>query len=269
MNNFSSEKINQYVTRIMCPGNVYVYLVEGKKDALLIDTGFGVDSLKNYLTSVTKLPYKVVLTHGHLDHAGGAGEFDAVYLNEKDLELAKEHTAIEMRKGVVEDPSLGLTEKDIVPPLSVDAYLALEDEQTFDLGGVTVTALKMPGHTQGSMCILINECRSVLLGDACNSYGYLQLSHSLTVSEYKDSLKAFIKNRDRFDTVWFSHPHNFGESKILDETIEVCEELLSGQRKGISQGPFRDVKEVWLAKPVDEKGRSLDGSTANFLFRQL
>lgn len=271
MGYFTSEKLNKAVTRILCPGKVYAYLVEGQQSAALVDTGFGVGSLKEYVESLTTLPYVVLLTHGHLDHAGGAGEFEQVYMNEKDLQLAGEHTTLEKRAPYFcsgDYAISGINEKDFIPPLDLKRYLPLQDGQSFDLGGVTVTMLALPGHTRGSMCALVNEARAVLLGDACNSFGFLQLPESSSLQEYHDSLVAFRRYANLFDEVWYSHPHNFGDKSILEQTIVLCEELLSGKREGIPVEQKEGQRtEIRMAKPTDAHDRPLDGSFSNFLYK--
>ena len=265
MSYFSSEKIRPNVTRISCAGNVYAYLAEGEEAAALIDTGFGVGSLKAYVDSLTSLPYVVLLTHGHLDHASGAGEFSEVYMNHRDLQLAEEHTKTDRRRAGFE----GIPVDDFIPPMDPERYLPLKDGQNFDLGGLTVTALELPGHTPGSMAVLIREHRLLLLGDACNSYGYLQLPESSSVREYRDSLIAFRKNEDLYDDVIYSHPHNTGGKEILEETISLCEEVLAEDFTGISVDNVPWIGEkVLLAKAVDESSHRLDGGTANFLYRE-
>ena len=57
---------------------VYMYLLEGTREALLIDTGYGSFSLKKAVHELTALPVTVLLTHGHLDHIGGSAEFEHV-----------------------------------------------------------------------------------------------------------------------------------------------------------------------------------------------
>lgn len=271
MGYFTSEKLNESVTRILCPRKVYAYLVEGQQEAALIDTGYGVGSLKEYVESLTKLPYVVLLTHGHLDHAGGAGEFEQVYMNEKDLQLAKRQTTLETRvpylcNGDSSDPDI--REKDFIPPLPLEKYVPLQDGESFDLGGVTVTMLAMPGHTEGSMCALVNEARAILFGDACNSFGFLQFPESSSLQEYRDSLIAFRRHAELFDEVWYSHPHNFGDKSILEQTIVLCEEILSGKREGIPvEQQEGQCIQIRMAKPTDEHDRPLDGSFSNFLYK--
>ena len=61
-----------------------MYLVEGRDQAALIDTGSGLGFLKAYVEKLTDKPILVLLTHGHVDHAMGAGEFETVYMNRAD-----------------------------------------------------------------------------------------------------------------------------------------------------------------------------------------
>ncbi|MBR1929906.1 MAG: MBL fold metallo-hydrolase [Lachnospiraceae bacterium] len=266
MGYFQREKMTNQVTRILCPGDVYVYLVEGSRSAALIDTGFGVGSLRQYVESLTDLPVTVLLTHGHLDHAGGAGEFEEVYLNYKDLELARQHTSIAVRSaGFCEGKNVH-SSFEFVPPKPVEEYLPLTDGQRFELGGMTVTMLELPGHTPGSMCVLLEELRTMLLGDACNSLGFLQLPGSLSVAEYGRAMKEFAKHEEQFDTTWYSHPHNFGGKEIIQETIQLCDEIVSGVRCGIPYGTSDTGKCVLIAREVDENEHPKDGKTANFIY---
>jgi len=43
----------------------------------------GVGHLKDLVSGLTDKPLTVLLTHGHVDHANGAPEFDTVLLNEQ------------------------------------------------------------------------------------------------------------------------------------------------------------------------------------------
>ncbi|MDU4927909.1 MBL fold metallo-hydrolase, partial [Clostridium sp.] len=80
MSKFFSENVTEHIIRIVSPCQVCMYLIVGKRRAVLLDTGFGLGSLKSYVKTLTSLPYDVVVSHGHLDHAGGAGEFKEVFL---------------------------------------------------------------------------------------------------------------------------------------------------------------------------------------------
>ncbi len=75
---FHSEKISEHVTRIYGLAGEQMYLVEGAQKAALLDTGSGAGSLRRYVETLTDKPLTALLTHGHVDHAMGAPEFDTV-----------------------------------------------------------------------------------------------------------------------------------------------------------------------------------------------
>lgn len=77
---FYTEKITDHITRIVMPGQVFGYLVVGSERAVLIDTGCGIGDLRSFVEQLTDKPVTVLLTHGHLDHAPGAVQFDEVYM---------------------------------------------------------------------------------------------------------------------------------------------------------------------------------------------
>ena len=74
-----------------------VYVVAGSQRAVLVDTGSGTGDLTALVRSLTDKPFDVILTHGHPDHAGGARQFEKVYLHPDDIEMAQSIT-LEDRK---------------------------------------------------------------------------------------------------------------------------------------------------------------------------
>ena len=89
---FKTEKISEHITRIHGFCTEFMYLIEGSKAAVLIDTGCGFYSLKNCIHNLTNKPLKVLITHGHVDHAMGANEFEEIYLNHKDKSVYQLHS---------------------------------------------------------------------------------------------------------------------------------------------------------------------------------
>lgn len=83
---------------------VYMYLLEGTHEALLIDTGYGSFPLKETVRELTDLPVTVILTHGHLDHIGGSAAFDRVLLHEGDGECYRLHAGKKERELFGIDP---------------------------------------------------------------------------------------------------------------------------------------------------------------------
>lgn len=57
------------------------YLLLGSEEALLIDTGMGVNNIFNIVKTLTNKPIRVVITHAHWDHIGNIDLIDKVYIH--------------------------------------------------------------------------------------------------------------------------------------------------------------------------------------------
>lgn len=93
------KKNRAYRAKELLPG-VYVitgegvcrYLLVGRTQALLFDSGYGISNLHSFVRTITKLPLEVVISHGHLDHAGGLYNFDCpVYMHSADISVYQAH----------------------------------------------------------------------------------------------------------------------------------------------------------------------------------
>lgn len=78
---YCAKSITQHLTQIQSPSGENLYLIVGQTQAVLIDAGLGVGHLRTFVKSLTDKPLTVLLSHGHIDHASGASEFENVYLN--------------------------------------------------------------------------------------------------------------------------------------------------------------------------------------------
>lgn len=116
-----------------------MFLIEGSKKAALIDSGVGLGNLRSYVEGLTKKDLTVLLTHGHLNHAMGAAQFNSVYMNEADEEVYHKGIDPEERMGYIRmgipDKEMVLTE-DILNPKTELHYKHLLDGASFDLGGM-------------------------------------------------------------------------------------------------------------------------------------
>ncbi len=122
------------------------YLVLNKKEAIIIDP---FDS-KEFLEAIKdyKVTY-IFLTHGHIDHILAVNELKKktkakVAIHKDDLELLNnehENLANEF------DYKLEKIKPDII----------LEDKQKLDFEDREIEIIHTPGHTQGSICLLIRN----------------------------------------------------------------------------------------------------------------
>lgn len=264
---FASEKTAPSVTRIHGITDEQMYLIEGRETAVLVDTGCGVGSLKAYVRSLTDLPVVTLLSHGHLDHAMGAAEFDEVFLNHRERSVYQEHSRMELRRGYVATSPLAaqVREEDYLPAPDFGRFRELEEGDVFDLGGIHVETLACPGHTEGSMMFLIPEERILIAGDACNPFVFLFDQFSLGVASYeRNLLRLREKVQGRFDRVLFSHGGIETDPEVLDEVVAVCEVIRRGADDRV---PFEAINGKGLiAKAVDEKFSRRDGRVGNLVY---
>ena len=270
---FQVEKITDHVTRISGLISEYMYLVEGSERALLIDSGCGAGDIRSFVESLTPLPLSVVLTHGHYDHAGGAGRFEEVWINPVELIPTPIHydrsQTFEKLKGW--HPSLRLEDMSPDPVFYPDSEASvlchpLTAGMRFSLGGISVEAIPCPGHTPGIFCMLIVEDRLLLTGDACHSISYLFFDNALSIEEYRENLCVLKQQEERWDSLLLSHPIGAAPKSVLDEVIRLCDEILTGTTDEV---PYDyQGKPAFIAKAVNENMLRRDGVYGNIIFRK-
>ena len=65
---------------------------------VIVDPGDSAQMLAEKIRQQGLKPKAVLLTHGHVDHAMGAPEFDTVYMSRKDDYIYMQHRELEVRK---------------------------------------------------------------------------------------------------------------------------------------------------------------------------
>lgn len=250
MLSFETETVSRHITRISAPGTELMYLVEGSLQNVLIDTGSGFGSLKTVVDGIldahgNQRPLTVLLTHGHVDHACGAGEFTAagipVYMSPKDRYIYVRHTEDAFRRGGLLTADFSghgeYEESDYIPSAAFEELKELDDGSRFDLGDVQVETFALPGHTLGSMGFLIREQGGknyLLTGDACNTFTFLFQEYSTSVEEYEENLRKFAgKLKGRYDEVLLSHGDGKGYPGMLEDVCQVCEDIKNGTAQAI------------------------------------
>lgn len=273
---YQIEHIHPRITRIWDVSRTAMYLIEGSESAILVDTGVGVGSLKAVVESITAKPVTVLLTHGHVDHAMGAGEFDKVYMNPADLPIYGIHSAMPVRQGYVSgaamsgaNPSLlaQVQESDYLPAKAAANFLPLENGSVFSLGDIFVQVLAAPGHTPGSVAVLIPEEKILILGDACNAFTYLFDGFCPTVAQYRENLLRLQAETDgKYDRTLFCHGMGDGCADMIANVIAVCDDILAGKTDDM---PFRGFngEPALIAKAMDfSRFCRADGGEGNVIY---
>lgn len=202
--------------------SVYMYLLEGERQAVLIDTGMGTSPLDEICRKLTSKEVMVLLTHGHVDHIGGTSLFEQVYLERADLPAYRLHSG-ELRKQFYQG---GL------PPVKQEVKF-MKDGDIFDLGGRTVEVIAVPGHSLGSVCFLDKERKWLFSGDTCcRAHVLLQMDYSASIATYLDSVNQLIARKNEFVLTWPGHHSKPVKPEILYQFREAAEGLLAGTMQG-------------------------------------
>lgn len=191
---FSAKEVMPGVFHIQDCMGVCMTLLTGSERALLIDTGYGLENVAAFVRTLTELPLTVVLTHGHHDHMLGACWFPKTLMFAQDQEDFVRYSSCEQRervlasarqKGIVVDEAAYL-KRDIPMPEALQ-------EETIDLGGLTVKVMLCPGHTPGSAVAYVPEHRLLLSGDDWNPCTWLFFPAALGMREYRANLLALMQ----------------------------------------------------------------------------
>lgn len=268
---FKSKKLNNHLTLITTLTAENLFLIEGRDQAILVDTSEGAGNLKDFVEKLTSKPLTVVLTHGHIDHAMGAAAFDKVYMNPADQGVYERMSDIPQRKEylAMSVPSDQRAAVANLPMLDADGaeqkFLPLNDGETFDLGGITVQAYSVAGHTPGMMVLLLAEDRILIAGDAANTATFLFDDYCPTVSEYQANLKALDQRlKGKYDRVFLSHHDLEAPQDLLQRVIAVCQEVIDGKA---DDQPFDFMgRAVHIAKAVGDNFVRQDGGFGNLIY---
>ncbi len=147
----------------------HAYLLNGENYSLLIDTGLGIENIKEQVDKLTDKPVIAVATHIHWDHIGGHKYYPNFYAHAEEVKWLTGEFPLTMEqvKGyVVEDC-------DLPDNFDVEQYeffqgettKVLHDHDLIDIGGRQIEILHTPGHSPGHMCFYERDRGYLFTGD--------------------------------------------------------------------------------------------------------
>lgn len=221
---------------VLPPGQVNAMaLVIGDTKAALIDTGMGITGdLDTYVRQYTDLPIVVLCTHGDPDHIGACSLFETVYMSTRDAELLDWALSRQQRLADLFDMSRGNEEiYQYAQAHIVDekrfAYKNIEDGDTFDLGGVVLEAIAVPGHTKGSMCFVNRAEQYVLTGDTIVPTPWLWIDRCTPIAEYVAAVRRFREMTSGMNTFYCGHSLTALPGSTVDDIIAAGEDIIAGR----------------------------------------
>ena len=138
--------------------NCSLVFVEESKRGAIVDPGGDVATILNAIEQSNVKIEKILLTHGHIDHAGGAAELrEALGVQ---IEGPHKDDLFLLNDLPMSGAKFGMADSRSVMP---DRWL--NDGDDVEFAGLKFTALHAPGHSPGSVVFSNDENRFALMGD--------------------------------------------------------------------------------------------------------
>ncbi len=166
------------------------YLAASKQgNAAIVDPGAEPERILALLRAHNLTPRLILLTHGHFDHIGAAGDLR----RELSIPLLLHSADAELLADPVKNGGQGLMGRTVT-----SAYdRLLEDEEKIALDELLFRVIHTPGHTRGSVCF---DCGGLLLtGDTlfCQGVGRTDLYGGSAAALQRSLLRLSALEGDR------------------------------------------------------------------------
>jgi glyoxylase-like metal-dependent hydrolase (beta-lactamase superfamily II) len=130
---------------------------ETTHEAMVVDPGDDIEAILAIVRQHKLEVKRIVITHAHIDHVGGAMKLRAltgapILLNQNDYALLK---MLDMQASW-----LGMA-----TPGQVAIEASIADGDALRTGNLTANVLHTPGHTEGSVCLYFPTEKLLLAGD--------------------------------------------------------------------------------------------------------
>ncbi len=246
---FETRRIDDDITLLWEPHVVplmrcNIWHVRGRDRHLLVDTGMGIQSLKDATRHLIDKPVTAVATHVHADHIGGHHEFDDCLAHRLEAPGLRQPSRSYTLIGEDFDPmdlasmKLRVPGYDIGGPLLTALPHAGYDTKTFrlrpakvtreveegdrvDLGDRSFEVLHLPGHSPGGIGLFEESTGILFSGDALYDGPLLdELPHS----SHADYVRTMRRLRELpVRAVHAGHEPSFDRARL----IELVDEYLA------------------------------------------
>ncbi len=186
--------------------NCYVVAPERGGPCVIIDAPDGLDGIADMLAANDLYPQALLVTHAHIDHAGGAAKVAekwqvSAHLHPDDDWLAAD--PLSQLRSLIGGVPPGWDPNAFAPP---ESWTWLEDRQQLSLAGMSLDVLHTPGHTPGHCCFHIADEGILFSGDQlfAGSVGRTDLPGG-SWSDLLASMKQSVLTLDDATTVLPGH----------------------------------------------------------------
>lgn len=248
---FARERVDDVIWRLWEPfvdpfARCNIWFVQGRDNALLVDTGLGVASLHEAASDLFEQPTLALATHYHFDHTGSLHEFSERLAHKAGVSYLATPGAIG-----------GALRRNAFPPAVLDMYLTagyelpedlldawpvadfdsaayevqsctptrvLDDGDIVDLGDRAFEVMHLPGHSPDSIGLWDAASGVLFSGDAVYDGPLLDGSDDSDVDAYVATMERLREMP--VSVVHGGHEPSFGRERL----VELCDAYIAGVR---------------------------------------
>jgi len=221
-----------------------IWHVRGRDRDLLVDTGMGISDLSAAAKDLFDKQLSVVLTHAHIDHSGGAFEFDNCHVHQAEADKIDESIdqlpldisrwppeVVEMLEadGPIGDYVIAARPNEGFDPhayrqLPAKSKTIVDEGDVIELGDRSFEVLHLPGHSPGSIGLWEKSTGTLFSGDAVYDANLLDELPGSDKEIYRKTMQRLLDLP--VTVVHGGHDDSFGRDRLR----EIASAYLDGRK---------------------------------------
>ncbi len=175
-----------------------IWHVRGRDRDMLVDSGMGVVSLREWIPLVSERPLDAVASHTHFDHIGCHHEFPCRLCHEAEAEilahatrrntLAEDYVTDEIFTALPPEPYLSTR----YTVKSAPATRILQDGDLIDLGDRHFEVIHTPGHSPGGIALWEAATGILFSGDIVYDGELIEGPSEVEQAQYRASMERLL-----------------------------------------------------------------------------
>ncbi|QRM57280.1 MBL fold metallo-hydrolase [Sinorhizobium sp. BG8] len=175
-----------------------IWHVRGRDRDMLVDSGMGVVSLREWVPLVSERDLIAVASHTHFDHIGCHHEFECRAVHSAEADILAHPT----RSNTLADPYVTDEIFDALPPepycskcygvRKAPATRILSDGDLIDLGDRSFEVIHTPGHSPGGIALYEKVTQILFSGDILYDGHLIEDTYHSNAADYTASMERLL-----------------------------------------------------------------------------